>query len=158
MQHALERLSRGRVAAHNPFVRLARWLAYRFALYQLTRAQRMDGAWIACLSGKDSATSGTASVLRGLVSFGSADPRVFALTRRAVSWLVGAQHDDGGWGPEPGHPPTRTETVAAVEALSAPWLTASMPIAAEAVRAGTAWLSASASTGTPPEDRPSGTG
>ena len=62
---------------------------------------------------------------------------------RATSWLVNAQHDDGGFGAAPGVSPTIEETALATEALSMQ----AEPFAARIERA-TAWLAAATADGT----------
>lgn len=119
------------------------------ALHYLETDQRPDGAWVPLWFGNQqaarltSATYGTARVLRAIAPL----PQAHELTRRAVAWLVGAQHDDGGWGGEPGVPPTLEETALAVEALAEPALVAAMPIARAAMEAGATYLAGAIENG-----------
>ena len=88
------------------------------AIRYLERTQREDGAWIPLWFGNQAAPKeenplyGTTRVLLA----GDMLPR--DVRDRAMSWLLRAQHQGGGFGGAPGVPPCIEETALAIEALS----------------------------------------
>ena len=116
----------------------------------LEHAQRPDGAWTPLWFGNQSARNeenpvyGTARVLLGMQPV---QPESIAV-QRAVSWLLAAQNEDGGWGGDRGLISSIEETSLAVSAL------AGLPGASEreAVRKGAAWIAQATCGGekTPP--------
>jgi squalene-hopene/tetraprenyl-beta-curcumene cyclase len=116
------------------------------ALGYLAASQRSDGAWIPLwfgnehASGEDNPVYGTARVLLGLqATLVRDDPTAVACRRRAIAWLLRAQHRDGGWGGDRDVPPSVEETGVVLSALGG------LPVQGdelnEAVARGTRWLS-----------------
>ena len=100
--------------------------AERGLVTYLQRQQRQEGSWVPLWFGHEAApglenpTYGTARCLRALEVVARRRPNVLAEERRrAESWLISAQGEDGGWGGGPGIPPSIEETALAVEALAA---------------------------------------
>ena len=94
------------------------------ALEYLSRAQRLDGAFVPLwfgnqhVPGDENPTYGTARVLAGLAALRDLGSRnVARMTERGLHWLVQAQHESGGFGGDRGAPPTVEETALAVQAL-----------------------------------------
>lgn len=109
--------------------------AIRRGMEYLRRTQRADGSWVPLWFGNQLAPEklnpvlGTARVLMALKSL---EPEG-ASARKAVEYLVRAQHADGGWGGASGVRASVEETALAVSAL------AEGP-ASEAVGRGVEWL------------------
>ncbi|MDD4889483.1 MAG: prenyltransferase/squalene oxidase repeat-containing protein [Phycisphaerae bacterium] len=108
----------------------------------LKRTQRADGSWLPLWFGdqaqreEGNSTYGTARVLLG------------AGGGRGADWLIANQNDDGGWGAMRGLPATIEQTAVAVEALCESRREHPGPAAADAIRAGVAWLIANTRGGT----------
>jgi squalene-hopene/tetraprenyl-beta-curcumene cyclase len=110
----------------------------------LAREQRSDGSWLPLWFGNQHApddenpTYGTARVLAAYRDLDKMDSEP---ARRGLSWLLGAQNSDGGWGGAPGTPSSIEETALAVEILvDAPGADAPGSPEAQAVNKGLAWL------------------
>jgi squalene-hopene/tetraprenyl-beta-curcumene cyclase len=93
----------------------------------LVASQRADGAWIPLWFGnqeqseQENPVYGTSRVLRAHRFAGGPPSLAIAWAsaeRRAVDWLLAAQHADGGFGADASLAPTIEETALAVEALS----------------------------------------
>ncbi len=98
---------------------LSRGLAY------LGKVQERGGAWIPLWFGSESAPSaqnpvyGTARVLASLAGLPPAlNSELASMRERGVSWLLGAQNGDGGWGGAPGCLSTIEETALSLHALA----------------------------------------
>ncbi len=98
------------------------------ALRFLQQTQRADGAWAPLWFGNQHApqeenlTYGTSRVLLALATLPAEAMRLAATlprTNAAITWLLAAQNDDGGWGGEAQTPSSIEETALAVEVLSA---------------------------------------
>ena len=104
--------------------------------------QRDDGTWTPLWFGNEAAPAeenpvyGTARVLRGLDGALVDAARIAASRRRAMTWLLEAQNDDGGWGGSRDVPSSIEETGSALTALGA----ADDPQVATAVARGARWL------------------
>jgi squalene-hopene/tetraprenyl-beta-curcumene cyclase len=116
------------------------------ALGYLAASQRSDGAWIPLwfgnehAPGEDNAVYGTARVLRGLESTLVRDhPTAVACRRRAIAWLLAAQHRDGGWGGDRGVHSSVEETGVVLSALGGLLPHGDEPIGA-AIERGARWL------------------
>lgn len=90
----------------------------------LAAQQRGDGAWCPLWFGNEHEPQnenpcfGTSRVVRALREATSHGvEKTETLVHRAVSWLVEAQNDDGGWGGTRGLPSTIEETSLAIDAL-----------------------------------------
>jgi len=113
----------------------------------LLAAQRADGSWRPLWFGNEAAdkeanpTYGTARVVSALAGLGADDfAAVEGLKCTGVAWLLAAQQDDGGWGGDPGVPPSIEETAQAVEALARAAGPNATPEHRDAVARGAAWL------------------
>lgn len=121
------------------------------ALGYLARRQRKDGSWHPLWFGnehtedEENPVHGTAMVLLGLAHVASSVPAVKDMNRRAMEFLLHAQHADGGWGGSATVVASIEETANAVKALST-WLSRGdasselAPRGRHAVAAGAAWL------------------
>lgn len=96
------------------------------ALQYLSRAQRMDGAWVPLWFGNQSVpgegnpTYGTTRVMLTLCALDDRGvPLPSGMLDRATRWLIAAQNLDGGWGGAPGVASSIEETALAVDALAA---------------------------------------
>lgn len=117
--------------------------ATKRAVRYLEKSQRGDGAWVPLWFGNQ-AEPNEENPLYGTTRVLLAHDILPAHVRdRATSWLVNAQHDDGGFGAAPGVSPTIEETALATEALAMQ----AEPFAARIERA-TAWLAAATADGT----------
>jgi squalene-hopene/tetraprenyl-beta-curcumene cyclase len=119
--------------------------AIQRGLAYLARTQRADGSWVPLWFGNQFApddenpTYGTARVLAAYRDLHRMDTDP---ARRGVSWLLGVQNPDGGWGGLPGIPSSVEETALAVEVLLAAGSEAT-----QAVNSGLAWLVAQVEAG-----------
>lgn len=110
----------------------------------LQQQQRADGSWLPLWFGNqynkddENPLYGTSRVLRALHVCGQEQTESF---RRAVSWLLANQNDDGSWSAVRGIPGTIEETALAVESL------AGLPGTAAAVTQGREWLAAAVFSG-----------
>jgi squalene-hopene/tetraprenyl-beta-curcumene cyclase len=108
------------------------------ALAFLEGTQRSDGAWIPLWFGNQFATGSENPVYgtsRVLISLNVVQPGS-VMAKRAESWLLAAQNQDGGWGGDRGILSSIEETSLAITALS----DVSGDGATSAVARGTAWL------------------
>jgi squalene-hopene/tetraprenyl-beta-curcumene cyclase len=138
----------------------------------LAGARRPNGAWMPLWfgnersAGEENPVHGTSRVLLALAETAAVWPAILAgaLAQAAggATWLLRAQHGDGGWGGAPGVPASVEETALAVEGLAAlAGAATSIPgLDAAAVRAGVekgaAWLARRANRGWVPEPAPLG--
>ena len=105
-----------------PFATEVQQAAHRGLSY-LSRTQRSDGAWIPLWFGNEAAPSqenpvyGTAQVLIGLNTLSAGGIAVKTLIERAQTFLISAQHPEGGWGGAAGVRPSIEETALALRAL-----------------------------------------
>ena len=117
----------------------------------LSRQQRPDGSWLPLWFGNQHAPDdinpvyGTARVLAAYRDLGMADAPE---CQRGVSYLRGAQNDDGGWGGAAGCPSSVEETALAVEVL--------IDLAPDPVGRGLAWLTHAVESGRFREPSPIG--
>jgi squalene-hopene/tetraprenyl-beta-curcumene cyclase len=120
------------------------------ALAYLRVHQDHDGAFVPLWFGNEAAadqanrTYGTARVVMALASLRQQNiPGIDAMIAAAVSWLLGVQNDDGGWGGEREVPSSIEETSLAVGALAA---CCDGPVNADVLRSaivvGSRWLNA----------------
>ncbi len=116
------------------------------ALGYLAASQRPDGAWIPLwfgnehAPGEDNAVYGTARVLLGLQATLVRDhPLAVVCRRRAIAWLLGAEHRDGGWGGDRDVPSSVEETGVVLSALGGLPAEGDEPTG-EAVERGARWL------------------
>jgi len=136
------------------------------ALGYLADAQRPDGAWLPLWFGSEHAgdetnpTYGTARVVSALCTMADGGPNgvpdPMALARRGVNWLLAAQGEGGGWGGDPGAPPSIEETALATEALAHTCQVVRADGAREAAERGAAWLLGATRGGTAFEPAPIG--
>jgi squalene-hopene/tetraprenyl-beta-curcumene cyclase len=91
----------------------------------LASAQREDGAFVPLWFGnqrevhEENPVFGTARALAGLAAAGArGHARAHPLLERGTAWLLGVQHEDGGWGAGPGVQPSIEETATAVTGLA----------------------------------------
>jgi len=108
------------------------------ALRYLSRAQRMDGAWVPLwfgnqgVPGEGNPTYGTSRVMLTLCALDDGGvPLPSGMLDRAARWLMAAQNLDGGWGGAPGVASSIEETALAVDAVAA---VAVKPLASEGER------------------------
>ena len=98
--------------------------AVRRSLRWLRTTQRSDGAWcplwFGCQTapGAENLTYGTAQVLRALNALAPQRPELAGMRSAGISWLLGVQRADGGWGGAGGADPSIEETALAVTALA----------------------------------------
>jgi squalene-hopene/tetraprenyl-beta-curcumene cyclase len=92
----------------------------------LADVQRPDGAFVPLWFGNQHAlleenpVFGTGRVIAGLATIAGRDePGTDSILDRAVSWLLRAQNDEGGWGAAPALPPTIEESAVAISGLAA---------------------------------------
>lgn len=118
------------------------------ALQYLLGVQGADGSFVPLWFGNERApeeanpTYGTSRVVLALGAAHAAGYEVAPALVRATSWLLGAQHPDGGWGGAAGVPASIEETALAVGALAAlPDAVDGNGAARQAAVAGAAWLS-----------------
>ena len=109
----------------------------------LETVQREDGSWLPLWFGNQHApddenpTYGTARVLAAFRDLGMQDSPA---ARRALRWLIDAQHESGGWGGARGTPPGIEESALALEALMACAGDAADGATSEAIARGLDWL------------------
>jgi squalene-hopene/tetraprenyl-beta-curcumene cyclase len=119
------------------------------ALAFLTRSQRGDGAFVPLWFGnqaearEENPVFGTSRVLKGLGTLparglGDAAP----IVERAASWILSAQHDDGGWGAGPAVRSSIEETATAVTGLRAVRQLGDQTRVTAAIGRGLSWLEA----------------
>lgn len=119
----------------------------------LRKTQAADGSWLPLWFGnqhhpaEENPLYGTAKVLLALNETGNLDQE---FSKRAVSWLLQNQNDDGSWSAIKGLPGCVEETGLAVEAL------AGISEAREAVTAGGRWLAGMVADGRVSEPSPIG--
>jgi squalene-hopene/tetraprenyl-beta-curcumene cyclase len=122
--------------------------AIRRGVAYLNGIQRSDGAFVPLWFGnqhapqEDNPVFGTARVLAGLAPLAvSGDVNARPIVDRAVTWLLSAQNDDGGWGGAPGVPSTLEESGVAISGLAAAVRSGRCGDAGRAaVERGAAWL------------------
>jgi squalene-hopene/tetraprenyl-beta-curcumene cyclase len=124
-------------------VRVAAGRAVKF----VAATQRTDGTWIPLwfgnehAPGEDNPAYGTARVLLGLQSIlGHAEPTAADCRRLAVSWLLRAQNDDGGWGGSGAVKSSMEETGVVLAALGRSTADGDEARIARAVAHGARWL------------------
>ena len=126
----------------------------------LVKAQREDGAWVPLWFGnqheaeQENPLYGSSRVLLAFEQ-GADDPAFATACRRALAWLLDAQHDDGSFGGAAGLPASVEESALGLEALAA--VQASRPDAAlrERLLRGAAWLDAAFPVGSEARVAPS---
>jgi squalene-hopene/tetraprenyl-beta-curcumene cyclase len=114
----------------------------------LADVQRPEGAFVPLWFGNQHAPQeenpvfGTGRVIAGLATIAGRDEQqTDAILDRAVSWLVRAQNDEGGWGAAPALSSTIEESAVAISGLAAAARSGRCGDAARAaVDRGAAWL------------------
>ena len=122
--------------------------AIRCGVAYLGGVQRVDGAFVPLWFGnqhapqEDNPVFGTARVLAGLapIASGSGHPAAGPIVDRAVTWLLAAQNDDGGWGGAPAVPSTLEESGVAISGLAAAVRAGRCDAGRAALERGAAWL------------------
>ena len=130
------------------------------ALHYLQRAQRPDGSWHPLWFGnehthdEENPVHGTAMVVQGLSHLISLDSTTEDMLQRAISFLLGCQHSDGGWGGSANIIASVEETANATNAISV-WLARGAksssditPRVREGIVRGAHWLLQHTHTGT----------
>jgi len=114
------------------------------AIAYLAASQGSDGTWTPLwfgnqhVEGEYNFVYGTSRVASALTAPLVRDMPIAERCRvRAIEWLIGAQHTDGGWGGGPGAPSSIEETGLALEALGC---AARLPPIDDAIARGVRWL------------------
>lgn len=129
--------------------------AIRRGVAYLAHVQRADGAFVPLWFGnqrapqEDNPVFGTARVLAGIAPLAvSGDGAPGSILDRAVTWLLRAQNDDGGWGGAPSVPSTLEESGVAISGLAAAIASGRCGEAGRAaLDRGAAWLATSTDEG-----------
>ena len=145
--HALDAWSAWHAAVEAGLQRRISAAAAR-ALRFLERNQRTDGSWIPLWFGNQHApgeynlTFGTARVTAALnASLVRTAPAAQRSRRLGITWLLGAQNRDGGWGGAAQAPASIEETALALSTLAANGVSGTTePQVLDAIERGTHWL------------------